>query len=47
MDQAKRTLEPSRDETEQAAAPPSIEVRTLTELELVLCGGGDGVVNWG
>ena len=48
VDQTKRTIEVSRDATEQAAPKPAPnEVRTLSELELVLCGGGDGNVNWG
>ena len=47
MDQTKRTNDISRDENEHAPAPaPSTEVRTLNELELVLCGGGDGVIHW-
>jgi hypothetical protein len=48
MDQAKRTMDISGETTEQnATLPTSNEVRTLSELELVLCGGGDGYVNWG
>lgn len=47
MDQAKRTMEAVRDENElQATAPALTEVRTLSELELVLCGGGDQTINW-
>jgi hypothetical protein len=48
MDQGKRALEISRNESEQQAAPApsSPEVRTLNDLELVLCGGGDGSVAW-
>jgi hypothetical protein len=47
MDQAKRTNDASRDDSElQAPAPTSNEVRTLSELELVLCGGGEQSVNW-
>ena len=46
MDQAKRTNDVARHENELPAAPPSTEMRTLSELELVLCGGGDGNINW-
>ena len=49
MDQAKRTNDVSRGENElglQAPAPTSTVVRTLSELELVLCGGGDGNISW-
>jgi diacylglycerol kinase family enzyme len=47
MDKAKRTTEVFRDENEQPATPPATnEVRTLSELELVLCGGGDGIIHW-
>ena len=47
MDKATRTTEVSRTETEQGATPPAAdEVRTLGELELVLCGGGDGIIHW-
>jgi hypothetical protein len=47
MDKAKRTIDDSRNETEPAATPAAPnEVRTLSELELVLCGGGDGIIHW-
>ena len=49
MDQAKRTNDVSRNESElelQIPAPTSTVVRTLGELELVLCGGGDQTINW-
>ena len=47
MDKATRTMEIPRNETEQATTPVvQNEVRTLSELELVLCGGGDGIIHW-
>jgi len=47
MDQAKRTTDVSLDPSEQPApAHTSTELRTLSELELVLCGGGDGYITW-
>ena len=47
MDKAKRTIEVSRTENEQAATPAAPnEVQTLSDLELVLCGGGDGIIHW-
>jgi len=48
MDQGKRALEISRNESERqvASAPTSPEVRTLNDLELVLCGGGEAIITW-
>ena len=47
MDQIKLAAELSNQESQQqeAADKPS-DVRTLSDLEMVLCGGGDGVVCW-
>ena len=47
MDQTKRSNDVSRDDNEQAVSPAlSKEVRTLNDLELVICGGGDGIIHW-
>ncbi len=49
MDQIKLAADLSSDESlaqESAAKAGANDVRTLSDLEMVLCGGGDGVVNW-
>ena len=47
MDQIKRAHEFQDDQVEQQeAAAPVQELRTLSDLELVLAGGGDGMVTW-
>ena len=49
MDQIKLGLDLSDDESlaqETAAKAGAHDVRTLSDLEMVLCGGGEGVVNW-
>ena len=49
MDQIKLAADLSQDEIQQesAAAPAKAnDVRTLSDLEMVLCGGGDGATCW-
>lgn len=49
MDQIKLAADLSNDESlaqETAAKAGANEVRTLSDLEMVLCGGGDGIVCW-
>ncbi len=49
MEQIKLAADLSQDqalEQETTAKPASTEVRTLSDLEMVLCGGGEGMVNW-
>lgn len=49
MEQIKLAVDLSKDESleqEAAAKAGAHDVRTLSDLEMVLCGGGEGVVNW-
>ena len=42
---APQAAQPIHDETD-SAGPSSKEIRQLSELELALAGGGDGVFDW-
>ena len=49
MEQIKLVVDYSQEqalEQETTARAGATDVRTLSDLELVLCGGGDGAVNW-
>ncbi len=49
MDQIKLAADLSKDESlaqESVAKAGANDVRTLSDLEMVLCGGGEGMVNW-
>jgi diacylglycerol kinase family enzyme len=46
MDQIKTLADLSLDDTNEQQDTKANEVRTLNDLELVLAGGGDGMVNW-
>jgi len=49
MDQIKLAADLSQDETQQESAvalAKANDLRTLSDLELVLCGGGDGGICW-
>lgn len=50
MDQIKLlSADVSKDESlaqESVAKAGAHDVRTLSDLEMVLCGGGEGMVNW-
>ena len=49
MEQIKLVVDLSQEqapEQEIAVRAGTHDVRTLSDLEMVLCGGGDGVVNW-
>lgn len=49
MEQIKLAADLSQEQTleqETAAKAGANDVRTLNDLEMVLCGGGDGAVNW-
>ncbi len=47
MDQIKPAADLSNQQSvEQDVAAKSNDLRTLSDLELVCCGGGDGMVNW-
>ncbi len=50
MDQIRTAGELSQDQTQQDSGLESRtaaqEIRTLSDLELVLAGGGDGIVTW-
>ena len=46
MDQIKRANDLQDQANEQAEAAGQDPVRTLNDLELVLCSGGDGVLTW-
>jgi len=46
MDQIKRAHEFETQPADEQAVPASQELRTLNDLELVLCGGGEGVLTW-
>jgi hypothetical protein len=46
MDQIKRAHEAQDHQADEQAVPSTPELRTLNDLELVLCGGGDGMVTW-
>ncbi|MEO5678020.1 MAG: hypothetical protein ABIQ84_10760 [Usitatibacter sp.] len=49
MEQIKLATDLSQEQTleqETAARAGATDVRTLSDLELVLCGGGDGIVCW-
>jgi hypothetical protein len=48
MDQIKLATDLSQDETHQDAdaSAKANDVRTLSDLEMVLCGGGDSVICW-
>lgn len=50
MDQIKLAADLSQDETQQqesaAAMAKANDLRTLSDLEMVLCGGGDGGICW-
>jgi hypothetical protein len=47
MDQIKPAADLSNDQSvEQDVAAKSNDLRTLSELELVCCGGGEGGVCW-
>lgn len=49
MEQIKLAADLSQEQTleqETAAKAGANDVRTLSDLEMVLCGGGDGAVNW-
>ena len=45
MDQIKPAVELKLDETPEQDTKAR-DLRTLSDLELVLCGGGDGHINW-
>ena len=49
MDQIKLAADLSQDELQQDSAQAQAkanDLRTLSDLEMVLCGGGDGVTCW-
>ena len=46
MEQIKLAADLSQDEALSPEATKAQEVRTLSDLEMVLCGGGDGVACW-
>ena len=49
MEQIKLAADLSKNELleqETAAKAGANDVRTLSDLEMVLCGGGDGIVLW-
>lgn len=49
MDQIKLAADLSQDDTQQqeaAAVAKANDLRTLSDLEMVLCGGGEGTVCW-
>ena len=47
MDQIKLAADLSKEESlEQDDTVAANDLRTLSDLELVFCGGGDGAVNW-
>jgi hypothetical protein len=46
MDQIKLAAELSQDEIQQQAAAKADDLKMLSDLELVLCGGGDGAICW-
>ena len=47
MDQIKRAHDFQDQAAEQPEATPGQEtLRTLNDLELVLCSGGDGILTW-
>ena len=49
MEQIKLAADVSQDETQQESAQARAkadDLRTLSDLELVLCGGGDGGLCW-
>lgn len=46
MDQIKPTTDLSHDEADTQEVAKANDVRTLSDLEMVLCGGGDGINCW-
>jgi hypothetical protein len=48
MDQIKLAADLSQDDTQQQESAPikADDLRKLSDLELVLCGGGDGGICW-
>ena len=46
MEQIKPAADLSQEASLEQQDAAKTEVRTLSELELVLCGGGDGHINW-
>ncbi|MEO5692541.1 MAG: hypothetical protein ABIQ72_05415 [Usitatibacter sp.] len=46
MDQIKVAADLSKEETVAQETTKANDVRTLSDLEMVICGGGDGVVCW-
>lgn len=49
MEQIKLAADLSQEQTleqEIAAKAGAYDVRTLSDLEMVLCGGGDGIICW-
>ena len=46
MEQIKPVADLSQETSPEQQDAAKGEVRTLNELELVLCGGGDGHINW-
>lgn len=46
MDQIKPVADLSQETSPEQQDDPRTEVRTLSELELALAGGGDGWMNW-
>lgn len=46
MEQIKPVAELSQEANAEQQEAVRTDVRTLNELELVLCGGGDGHINW-
>ncbi len=47
MDQIKVAADLSKEETlAQDSTKANNDVRTLSDLEMVMCGGGDGILCW-
>jgi len=46
MDQIKPATDLFQDEATPPEAGKANDVRTLSDLEMVLCGGGDGIFCW-
>ncbi|HUQ28244.1 MAG TPA: hypothetical protein VM051_06610, partial [Usitatibacter sp.] len=46
MDQIKPVADLSIEEVSEQQNTRDADVRKLSELELALCGGGDGMTNW-
>jgi hypothetical protein len=46
MDQIKPAADLSNEQSFEQDTEKKADLRTLSDLELVCCGGGEGVVNW-